>query len=143
MRGGAIPLLAWAVVLAVLMAGNWVWTGDKLQIAQFGFAVLVIVLIGLLLVWRSREALRRGPPGPSPLGRVEAIPDLSLGAALAAIALASIAFGLDFGRFLIYFGAGLLAVALGRIVAELRAARESRERFQTGRPTGALEEERP
>jgi hypothetical protein len=144
MRGGAIPILAWAILLAVLMAGNWIWTGDAIQIGEFGFAVLAIVLTGLLLISRCREAIRRGPPEPSPRARVEAIPDLSIGAAMAAIALASIGFGLDFGRFLIYFGFGLLALSLGRLGVELRATRESGERYRAAvASAGRLEEEQP
>jgi len=143
MRGGAIPILAWAILLAVLMAGNWIWTGDAVQIGAFGFAVLVIALTALLLVLSCREAIRRGPPDPSTRARVQAIPDLSVGAALAAIALASIGFGLDFGRFLIYFGFGLFALAVGRLGVELRAARESAERYRSRCPAGRVEEEQP
>ena len=32
MRGGAIPLLAWATLLVILMAINWIWTGDPIQV---------------------------------------------------------------------------------------------------------------
>ena len=46
MRGGAIPLLAWGAGLAVLMAINAIWTGDGTQIAEFGFAVLVVLASG-------------------------------------------------------------------------------------------------
>ena len=41
-RGGAIPLLAWGAALALLLAINWVWTGDAIQVGSFGFAVAVV-----------------------------------------------------------------------------------------------------
>ena len=41
---------------------------------------------------------------------------------IAALALASIVFGFTFGSFLIYFGAGLLVIAVGRIAVERRCA---------------------
>jgi hypothetical protein len=127
-RGGAIPLLAWVCLLAVLMAGNWVWTGDAIQIGAFGFAVLVIVGAAALLVATHRGAIRRGPPEPPSPARVETAPDLSFAAVLAAVAVASILFGLTWAYFLVYFGGGLLILSLGRLALELQAARASRER---------------
>ena len=38
MRGGALPLLGWGCLLVVLMAINWIWTDDTIQVATFGFA---------------------------------------------------------------------------------------------------------
>ena len=142
MRGGAIPLLVWACLLGVLMAGNWVWTGDTLQIGEFGFAVLVILLAATALVMAHRAAIRRGPPAPSETVRVEAAPDLSFAAVLAAIAVASILFGLTWAYFLVYFGAGLLLLSLGRLVLELQSARASRNRYETHSHRDTPEEER-
>jgi high-affinity Fe2+/Pb2+ permease len=60
------------------------------------------------------------------LGEPEAVPTASLGALLVAVAVGSIVFGLAFGRFLVYFGAGLLIVSLGMVVRELLAERRQR-----------------
>lgn len=130
MRGGAIPLLAWSALLAILLAGNWAWTGDALQVGEFGFAVLVIALAAGLATLASRGgALRRGPPEPPAPDEPEVVPDLSFGATLAALAVAAVVFGLAFGHFLVYFGAGLLVLALGRLAVEHRAQKRTRERF--------------
>jgi hypothetical protein len=135
MRGGAIPLLAWACILGVLFAGNWVWTGDPTQIGEFGFAVALVLLCALLLTVANRSAARRGPPPPPPPGRTEQIPELSYGALGAAIALGAVMFGLAFGHFLIYFGAGLFALSIGRIAIELRSAHATNRRYR--RRTGS------
>lgn len=142
MRGGAIPVLAWACLLAVLMTGNAVWTGDAIQIGEYGFAVLTIVLVAAALVRADRTAIRRGAPEAPSRPRVEASPDLSFAAVLAAIALASILFGLTWAYFLVYFGAGLLIMSLGRLALELQAARASRERFERSSPPETPERER-
>jgi hypothetical protein len=123
-RGGAIAALAWALLLAVLLAGNWVWTGDALQVAEFGFAVLVVLVCAATVVVSGREALRPGPPEPRE--EVLAVSDLSVGSALAAVALALAVFGLAFGSFLYYIGGGLLALAAGRLTVEARAERRAR-----------------
>jgi hypothetical protein len=128
MRGGAIPLLAWACILGVLFAGNWLWTGDPTQVGEFGFAVALVTLCGGSLALANRSAIRRGPPPPPPPGQTEEISELSYGALGAAVALAAVVFGLAFGHFLIYFGAALFALSVGRIAIELRAARAARER---------------
>ena len=47
MRGGAIPVLAWGTLLAVLLAINWIWTGDAIQVGSFAFALLIIAQITL------------------------------------------------------------------------------------------------
>lgn len=126
MRGGAIPLLAWGAALAVLMVINWIWTGDAIQVGSFAFAVAAVWGIAAVLTARRREALRPGPP--SPPAEPEAVPTASLGALLVGISVASIVFGLAFGRFLMYFGAALLIVSLGMVARELHAEwRQRRE----------------
>jgi hypothetical protein len=128
MRAGAIPLLAWAALLAVLMIVNWIWTGDALQVGTFAFAVLAVLSGAALVAVLSRgEALRPGPPEPS--GEPELVVAASAGAVLAALGIASIVFGFVFGTFPIYFGAGVLVIAAGRLVAELRSERQTRERL--------------
>jgi hypothetical protein len=126
MRGGALPLLAWFGILSVLLAGAWVWTGDAIEVGELGLAVGLVALSAALLIGRGREAARRGAPAAPGADELDADPDDSFGAVGVGIALASIVFGLAFGRFLIYFGIGLLALALGRIAVELRSQRRSR-----------------
>ena len=134
MRGGAIPPLAWGALLALLLAGNWVWTGDALQVAMFAFAVCVVWGAAAVAWARSVEALRRGPPPPATQGRPDAVPDVSAGAALLGAALAFLVFGLAFGRFVIYVGAGLLVLAAARVAVELRSARRSRVHWEEESP---------
>jgi hypothetical protein len=125
MRGGALPLLAWSLLLGVLLTINWIWTNDTIQVGLFAFAVLSILTWALTLAAASRgRAIRRG--APEPRDEPEAVTEASLGAVLFAIAIASIVFGLAFGRFLIYFGGGLLIFAVGLVIREQRAARRAR-----------------
>jgi hypothetical protein len=128
MRGGALPLLAWGALLVVLLAINWIWTGDAIQVGSFAFAVLVIYAAAALLGLTRREALRPGAPEPRP-EEPETVPQASIGAVMAALSVAAIVFGLTFGRFLIFFGAGMLVVSLGRLGLELRSQRQSREQI--------------
>ena len=129
MRGGAIPLLAWGTLLVMLLAINWIWTGDAIQVGSFAFAALAVFGgAATLIVVAPRQALRRGPPPPLP--GPEAVPQASTGALLAGLGVSSIAFGFVFGTFPIFFGAGLLAAAVGRLAIELRAERASRARAQ-------------
>jgi membrane protein implicated in regulation of membrane protease activity len=134
MRGGAIPLLAWALLLCLLLAGNWVWTGDAVQVASFAFAVLAVVTFALGFTARDRAAARRGPPSPPARPSPEALPSFSVAPVGIAVGLAAVLFGLAFGHFSIYFGCGLLAASLGRLAVELRAARRSRRRHEEQRP---------
>lgn len=135
MRGGAIPLMVWGTLVAVLLALNWVWTGDAIQVASFGFTVATVVVWVVVLGLRRprREAVRRGPPA-APKGP-EAVTMASYGSVLLAVGAASIVFGFAFGHFPIYFGIGLVVIAAGVIVREQRAQRSAARR--------AREEERP
>jgi hypothetical protein len=121
MRGGAIPMLCWATVLAVLLAINWIWTGDAIQVGTFAYASLSIYATGLLLWLLSRSAIRRGPPVAT--GDPEAIPDASLAAVVVALSIACILFGIVWAKFLVFFGAGVLVLSLGRLAVEVRAER--------------------
>jgi hypothetical protein len=122
-RGGAIPLLAWGTLLAVLGAINWIWTGDAIQVGTFGFAILVVIGSAGTLVLLRRDAIRRGPPEPE--DTPQAVPDVSVGAVVAGLSIGSFAFGFVFGRFFVYFGLGMLVLALGRLAIEVRAQRRS------------------
>ncbi|HEY2439507.1 MAG TPA: hypothetical protein VGI07_04700 [Solirubrobacteraceae bacterium] len=129
MRGGAIPLLIWALLLSVLFAINLIWTGKALDAAMAGFAVTATVGTALALVTgRPRDALRRGPPQPSAEPR--AIPTASYGAVLLAVGVAATLFGFAFGHFFVYFGAGLVIVSLGIIAREECAQRRALRRWR-------------
>lgn len=132
MRGGAIPLLAWGAVLAVLGAINWIWTDDAVQVATFGFAVLVVVGGGVAAAVAHRSALRPGPPTAD--RDPEALPEVSVGAVLAALGVGSIAFGLVFGNFFVYCGAAVVLGAAGRLSVEISAQRRSRREARERRP---------
>jgi hypothetical protein len=127
-RGGAIPLLAWATGLVVLLAINWIWTGDAVQVGTFTYAALAVYAGAGLLVVAHRHALRPGPP--SPRHDPEAVPDGSLAAVIAGLSIACILFGVVWAKFLVFFGAGMLVLSLGRVAIELRSQRESRRRYR-------------
>jgi hypothetical protein len=130
-RGGAIPLLAWGTLLVVLMVINWIWTGDAIQIGTFAFAATVVLGSALILILLGRrQAVSRGEPPAT--DSLRAVPRSSLASFLLALAVASIMFGLAFGRFLIYFGAGLLIVSLGAVWRELAAERRERRALEEG-----------
>ena len=57
------------------------------------------------------------------------MPSASLAALIAGLAFGCFVFGLAFGHFPIYFGAGLLIAALGRLALEVRAERRARRRL--------------
>ncbi|HWE13739.1 MAG TPA: hypothetical protein VG365_09520 [Solirubrobacteraceae bacterium] len=129
MRGGAIPLLVWALVLAVLYALNVVWTGKALDAGMAGFAVAATIGTAVALVaLRPREALRRGPPPPSE--EPEAVPSASYGAVLLAVGVAAMLFGFSFAHFVVYFGAGLIIASLGIIAREEYAQRRALRRWR-------------
>jgi hypothetical protein len=130
MRGGAIPLIAWGTLLILLLALNWIWTGDAIQVGSFGFAVLVVYGVAVVLWLLSREALRRGPPEAR--RRPETLPEASASSIGIGLSISSILFGLVWAKFLVYFGAGLLLLSLGRLVLELRAEKDSRIRAERG-----------
>jgi hypothetical protein len=121
MRGGAIVVLTWSLLLLALFLGNWIYTGDGTQIAVSAGSFGLILTWGVLVALSGREALRRGPPPPR--SSAEGISDISFGAAVAGFALATVVFGLTWGHFLVYFGAGLFVVALVRLGVELRSER--------------------
>ena len=108
---------------------NAVWTSDTIQVALFGFAAGVVFLSAVAFGVASRgEALRRGAPGPP--GEPEVVPTSSLAAVMAAVGFAALISGLVFGRFLIYFGAGVVIASLGQASRELRAERRARRAWQ-------------
>jgi len=129
MRGGAIPLLVWALILAVLYALIAVWTGNGVNVALAGFAVAATLGVALALVaLRPGEALRKGQPPPSP--EPQAIATASFGAVLFAVGVAAFVFGFEFGHFLVYFGAGLMVVAIGVLARERNTERRALRRWR-------------
>lgn len=124
MRAAAIPVLVWSALLATLLAINWVWTSDTIQVSSFGFATGIVLVWAIAQVAGGRDALRAQPPDEEP--GVDAIPQASLGAAASGLAVAVIAFGLVFGRFLVFMGAGLLVASLALVGRELRDQRRVR-----------------
>lgn len=135
MRGGALPVIAWGCLLGALMATNAIWTGDDIQIATFAFAILVILSIVVLLgISSRRRALQPGAPEGDQ--GAESVPDISFGTALAGVGLGALIFGLAFGHFFIYFGAGLIVIGLARVGLELRAEHRSVAQSRTDRRAG-------
>ena len=129
MRGGAIPLLVWGVILTVLYALNVVWTGKGLDAVMGGFAVAATVGCAFALIaLRPGEALRRGEPPPSPEPR--AVPTASYGAVLLAVGAGSLVYGFAFGHFFVYFGAGLIVVSLGILAREGYSERRALRRWR-------------
>jgi hypothetical protein len=128
MRGGSIPLLAWGTLLVVLLAINWIWTGDAIQVGTFAYAALSVYTAGALLWLLRREALRPGPPEAD--RAPEAMPEASVGAVTTGLSVACILFGMAWAKFLVYFGAGMLVLSLGRVALELRSERATRERAE-------------
>lgn len=114
-------MLAWGTLLLVLLIGNWVWTGDSIQIGLFAMATGLIYATAALLVAWNRQALRRGPPPPS--FEPEAVPQASLAAVLVGLGIACVGFGLVWAGFLIYFGVGVVVLSFGRLMLEWRAER--------------------
>jgi hypothetical protein len=121
MRGGALVVLIWSLLLLALFLGHWIYAAEGTQIAISGGSLGIIVLSGAAIALSGREALRRGPPPART--KVEAVPDISFAAGLIGFSIATIGFGFVWGHFLTYFGAGLLALSIGRLVLELRAER--------------------
>lgn len=131
MRGGAIPVLVWGTILAVALALVSVWTGRGIVVGVAGFAVGATFATALaVILLRPREALRRGPPEPSPEPR--AVASASVGSVLLAIGAAALVYGLAFGRFLIFFGAGLMVVATAILAREKLAQRRALRQWRQG-----------
>ncbi len=123
MRGGSIPMLAWGTLLVLLLIMNWIWTGDAIQVGQFAFAVFVVYAFAVAFFVLHRDSVKRGAPEPTsdPLS----VPELSLGAVGFGVAIATILFGFVWAHFLVYFGAGLAVLSLGRVAVEWRSERRS------------------
>jgi hypothetical protein len=117
MRGGSLVMVVWALLNLILLIGDWIWQGTQIGVAMTGYTVLLID--GLALIWwaSNRESLRRGPPDHDPTP--QPVPRASLGSALIGFSIVVILYGVVFGKFLVFMGAGLLVVSLGRVAREL------------------------
>jgi uncharacterized iron-regulated membrane protein len=124
MRGGAIPIFAWGTILLVLAIGNWVWNGKPVGSGAASAAVLIIYGFGVAVWLARREAIRRGPPEPP--SEPEAVPQASFAAMLIGLAAGCALFGLAWAKFLLYFGAAMFVIGVGRLIVEVRAARATR-----------------
>jgi hypothetical protein len=124
MRGGAIPILAWGTILLVLCAGNWVWDDKPVNGAVATAAVVIVYAFGVALWLARHEAIRRGPPESS--DEPESVPQVSVAAVMIGLSIGCALFGLVWAKFLLYFGAGVLALSLGRLAVELRSERATR-----------------
>jgi hypothetical protein len=114
MRGESAVVLFWGLLVSGLAAGLAVFTTEALQLGLFLAAITVTVLTGIALwAFPRRERPRR-------------IRDLSLPTLALAAGVALLVFGVGFGRWLMFVGAGVVVVALGAIARETRAGREVR-----------------
>jgi fatty acid desaturase len=129
-RGGAIPNFLWGTGLLALLTANAIWAQDPIQIYMNAFAVCMTFGVGFLFTWRSRSAIRKGPPTVE--DELEAAPATSLAAAILGVAIGAMLFGIAFGRFLVFMGAGLWLLAFGRLIVEIRAQRRTVRRFNQG-----------
>jgi hypothetical protein len=122
MRRAALTVALWGAFLAVLTTALWIWFPDALSVGLLGGAAVAAWAVagGFALAVRrwSRDDL----------GDARALPEVSAGAAVTAVALAGMLYGAEFGFFLVLISAGLLALGLGRLAAELRAERRARGR---------------
>jgi hypothetical protein len=116
-RGGAIPLAVWGVLLVVLLSINWIWEGTGIHVALFGYAVLTVLIAVAALRLMNRQALRKGPPQHRP--REEALPRISVACAGIGLSTGAILYGAVFGKFLVFIGGGLLVFSAGRLGLEL------------------------
>lgn len=117
MNRAHVQLLAWATYLAVLTVILWIWWPHWLSVTQLGSAAVTTAVIALIFLVAARRRPVRDEPPPR---------DLSVGAALTAIALCGMLYGAEFGVFLVLICAGLLVLGLVQLWKELRADRERR-----------------
>jgi hypothetical protein len=124
MRGGAIPIVTWGTILLVLCAGNWVWDDKPVNGAVATAAVAIVYAFGVALWLACREAIRPGPPERAK--EPESVAQVSVAAVMIGLSIGCALFGLVWAKFLLYFGAGTLALSLGRLAVELRSERATR-----------------
>ena len=131
MRGGAIPLLIWAFLLALLLGTQWFWSHDGLDtgLLMYGVTTMIVWLV-VLVARRPHVSLRKGPPSED--GKPEALPTASIGSVMLAVALVCSVYAFEFGHFLYYFGGGLAVVAVGVLAREHYHQRQALKRWRRG-----------
>jgi hypothetical protein len=101
----AVPVLAWAALLAALALMLALWTGDLVAVVLLPGAVLFVLVVALGAA-RARDAGERR------------IPEASASSLLGAVALALLALGAVAGLWAALIGAGLLVLAIVAAVRE-------------------------
>jgi hypothetical protein len=101
----ALPVLAWAALLAALAAMLALWTGDLVAVVLLPGAVLVVLAVAVAVA-RARDPLER------------VVPEASASGPLAAGGLALLALGAVAGLWAVLMGAGLLVLAIVAAVRE-------------------------
>ena len=95
----ALPVLAWAALLAALAAMLALWTGDLVAVVLLPGAVLVVLVVALGAA-RARDPAERR------------LPEASASGVLAAGGRALLAVGAAAGLWAALIGAGLLVLAI-------------------------------
>ena len=95
----AVPVLAWAALLAALAAMLALWTGDLVAVVLLPGAVLVVLVVAMGAA-RARDPVERR------------VPDASASGPLAAGGVALLALGAVAGLWAALIGAALLVLAI-------------------------------
>lgn len=125
MRPAAVPLVAYACLLAVLAGVLWVWDDHTLPPVMLTAAAAAVAATAVgWLVWAGRPARRAG-------GReLRAVPDLSAATALLGFAIPTMLVGAYLGLYLVLIGGALIALAVGGLVREALAIRRATRRIR-------------
>jgi amino acid transporter len=124
-RRAAIPLVVWAVLLTCAAVALWIYSHSWLNATLITGAAVLTYLIALGFVIRHRRMPDASEARAHPELAVRAVPDLSFGSALIGIAIATMVFGVEFGLFLVYIGAGLLLLGVVILAIEVRGERRA------------------
>jgi hypothetical protein len=101
----AVPVLAWALLLAALATLLVLWTGDLVEVVLLPGAVLVVLGVAVA-VGRARDPVEG------------VVPEASASGLLAAVGIALLALGAVAGLWAALIGAGLLVLAIVAAVRE-------------------------
>jgi len=132
-KGGALLLLVWAAMNAVLLAVLWAFfSTEAQQLGMYGAAIVLVLLVAGFAFARQRAA----PEGDPDTER--AIPELSVATGWLGVGFALFATGFVFGPWLLFIAGGMMLVGLFGLVQELRSAPRRRRRARSvgGEPMG-------
>jgi drug/metabolite transporter (DMT)-like permease len=119
MKGGALVLIVWALLLGVNTAVMaTVFHENPTSVWLLGGAAAATAIVALLLWVRRRRAAGEDPDAE------RRVTEVSVASALVGTALALMLLGAQFGVWLVLIGGGLLAAGLGGVARELRAERQ-------------------